>query len=61
MIMTILSVPGGWEIIIILIIVILLFGTKKIPGLGRGLGKTVKEFKDAQKGDEIEEKGDGKA
>lgn len=43
-----LSVPGGWEIIIILIIIIVLFGAKKIPGLARGLGKTVKEFKDAK-------------
>ena len=49
-----LSVPGGWEILIILIIVILLFGSKKIPGLGRGLGKSVKEFKDAKEGKDSE-------
>lgn len=42
---------GGQEIIIILIIILLLFGGKKIPELMRGLGRGVKEFKDASKGD----------
>lgn len=41
---------GGSELIIILIIVVLLFGGKKIPELMKGLGKGVKEFKDASKG-----------
>ena len=41
--------PGPWEIIVIALIVLLLFGGKKIPELMRGLGKGVKEFKDAQK------------
>ncbi len=40
---------GTPEIIGILIIVLLLFGGKKIPELMRGLGKGVKEFKDASK------------
>jgi sec-independent protein translocase protein TatA len=43
---------GAQEIIIILIIILLLFGGKKIPELMRGLGKGVKEFKDASKGNE---------
>ncbi len=43
---------GGPEMIIILIIVLLLFGGKKIPELMKGLGKGVKEFKDASKGNE---------
>ena len=38
---------GGSEILIILGIVLLMFGGKKIPELMRGLGKGVKEFKDA--------------
>lgn len=42
---------GGSEMIIILIIVLLLFGGRKIPELMKGLGKGVKEFKDASKGD----------
>jgi sec-independent protein translocase protein TatA len=42
---------GPSEIIIVLIIVLLLFGGKKIPELMKGLGRGVKEFKDASKGD----------
>ena len=40
--------PG--EIILILAVVLLLFGGKKIPELMRGLGQGIKEFKDASKG-----------
>ncbi|HEX8515104.1 MAG TPA: twin-arginine translocase TatA/TatE family subunit [Bacteroidia bacterium] len=40
---------GASEMIIILVIVLLLFGGKKIPELMKGLGKGVKEFKDASK------------
>lgn len=36
---------GGWEWIIILLVILLLFGGKKIPELMRGLGKGVKSFK----------------
>jgi len=46
---------GTPEIIIILVIVLLLFGGRKIPELMRGLGKGMKEFKDASKGVESEE------
>ncbi|MFN5506521.1 MAG: twin-arginine translocase TatA/TatE family subunit [Flavobacteriia bacterium] len=42
---------GAPEIILILVIVVLFFGGKKIPELMRGLGKGVKEFKDASKGE----------
>lgn len=42
---------GPTEIILILLIVLLLFGGKKIPELMKGLGRGVKEFKDASKGD----------
>jgi sec-independent protein translocase protein TatA len=38
---------GGQEILVILIIVILLFGAKKIPELAKGLGTGIKEFKKA--------------
>ena len=38
---------GPWGIVLIVIVVLLLFGGKKIPELMRGLGKGVKEFKDA--------------
>ena len=40
---------GAPEIIIILFVVLLLFGAKKLPELARGLGKGIKEFKKAQK------------
>ncbi|SDF34045.1 sec-independent protein translocase protein TatA [Mucilaginibacter pineti] len=42
---------GAPEIILILGVVLLLFGGKKIPELMKGLGKGVKEFKDAQNGE----------
>lgn len=40
---------GGWEVFLILMVVLLLFGAKKIPELARGLGKGMREFKDASK------------
>jgi sec-independent protein translocase protein TatA len=46
----------GPELIIILVIVLLLFGGKKLPELMKGLGKGVKEFKDAQNGTNEDEK-----
>ena len=44
-----LFMPSGQELLLIAVIVLLLFGGKKIPELMRGLGKGVKEFKDASK------------
>ncbi len=41
---------GGQEILIVALIVLLLFGGKKIPELMRGLGRGVREFKDAKDG-----------
>ena len=46
---------GGTEWIIIALVILLLFGGKKIPELMRGLGKGVKEFKDASKEDASKE------
>lgn len=43
---------GGWEIAVIVVIVLLLFGGKKIPELMRGLGKGIKEFKEGVADDE---------
>lgn len=39
--------PGPTELIIVAVVILLLFGGRKIPELMRGLGKGVKEFKDA--------------
>jgi sec-independent protein translocase protein TatA len=46
---------GPTEIILILLIILLLFGGKKIPEMMRGLGKGVKEFKDASKNENKEQ------
>lgn len=40
-------IPSGYEIVIILVVVLILFGGKKIPELMRGLGSGLKEFKKA--------------
>jgi sec-independent protein translocase protein TatA len=42
------SLPGGSECILILLAIILFFGGKKIPELMRGVGKGMREFKDAK-------------
>ncbi len=42
---------GPWQIVLIVVIVLLLFGGRKIPELMRGLGSGIKEFKDASKED----------
>ena len=49
------GVLGPTEIILIVLVVVLMFGGKKIPELMRGLGKGIKEFKDASKGNEEEQ------
>lgn len=41
-----------WQLLIILAIVVLLFGTKKLKGMGSDLGGALKGFKDSMKGDE---------
>ncbi|NOY49524.1 MAG: twin-arginine translocase TatA/TatE family subunit [Chlorobi bacterium] len=51
---------GGPEIAVIVIVVILLFGGRKIPELMRGLGKGIKEFKEGVGGDDKKE-GDEKS
>lgn len=43
---------GGWEIIIIVAFILLMFGGKKIPELMKGLGSGINEFKKASKGEE---------
>ncbi len=41
------------HIIVLLIVVLLIFGPKRLPELGKGLGQTMKMFRDAQAGHEI--------
>ena len=47
--LTILGIPGPWQIVLIVLIVLLLFGGRKIPELMKGLGQGMKEFKKATK------------
>ena len=40
---------GGWEIILIVIVVLVIFGPKRLPEMGSSLGKAIREFKNAGK------------
>ncbi|GIZ14156.1 twin-arginine translocase TatA/TatE family subunit [Capnocytophaga catalasegens] len=51
-----LGIVGPWQIAVIVILILLLFGGKKIPELMRGLGSGIKEFKDATRSEEKDEK-----
>jgi len=50
-----LSLPSGTEMLVILVIVLVLFGGNKIPALGDGLGKGIKNFRRALGGDKQED------
>ncbi len=52
-----IAFPGGWELVVIALVVVIFFGAKKIPEIARGFGKGIREFKDATKEikNEIEE------
>lgn len=43
-----LLMPSGWEMFVILFVILLLFGGKKIPELMRGIGKGIREFNSAR-------------
>ncbi|MDP2540071.1 Sec-independent protein translocase subunit TatA/TatB [Tenacibaculum discolor] len=51
-----LGMIGPWQIAIVVALVLLLFGGRKIPELMRGLGTGIKEFKDATKDEEKTDK-----
>ena len=44
-----LGFVGGWEVVIIALVILLLFGGRKIPELMRGIGKGIRSFKDGIK------------
>lgn len=50
-----MGIPSGPELLIIVFVILLLFGAKKLPELASGLGKGIKEFKKATKGEVDEE------
>lgn len=41
--------PGPWELLIILVVVLLLFGGSRLAGLGKGVGRSIREFKEEVK------------
>ena len=51
-----ISNMGGYEILLIMLVILIFFGAKKIPELARGLGRGMREFKDATReiSDELE-------
>ncbi|MCT7513214.1 twin-arginine translocase TatA/TatE family subunit [Aliarcobacter cryaerophilus] len=55
-----MSMPSGMELVIIVIIVLILFGGKKIPELAKGLGSGIRNFKKAIKEDDSEEVAENK-
>ena len=54
-----MSLPGGWEWLIIILFILIFFGAKRLPEMAKGLGKGIREFKGALNGinDEIEKAG----
>ena len=50
---------GTWELLIVLLVVLLVFGASRLPALGKGLGQGMRSFRDAIKG--IEEEGDARS
>lgn len=57
---TVIWVMGPWQWVVIGVVVLLLFGGKKIPELMRGLGSGIKEFKNASSDGEIDESSSSK-
>jgi len=45
-----------WEMLVVLFVVVLLFGTKRLPELGAGVGKAIRNFKHAVHGEETDSK-----
>ena len=44
------AVPGGWELVLIVLVIVMLFGAKKLPELARGSGRALRIFKAETKG-----------
>jgi sec-independent protein translocase protein TatA len=50
---------GPWEIVILLIVALLVFGPKRLPEMGKSLGKGIREFKDSVSARDLEPPVDG--
>lgn len=44
------AIPGGWELVLVVLVILLLFGAKKLPELARGSGRALRIFKAETKG-----------
>jgi len=47
--------PGGWEWLIIIGVLVLLFGAKRLPEIGRSMGRGMREFKDSVSGKDVDD------
>lgn len=56
-----MRMPGGWELVVILFIVLLLFGARKLPDLASSMGRSIREFRKATKDALDGEEDDGEA
>ena len=59
--MILLGIVGPWQVILIVLVLLIFFGGKKIPELMRGLGQGMKEFKNATKDDSSDKSKESKA
>lgn len=55
---SLVAVPGGWELIVIVLVIVLLFGAKKLPELARGTGQALRIFKSETKDLKSDDKAD---
>lgn len=52
-----MGLPGPTELLIILVIVIVIFGTSKVSGIGKSLGTAIRDFRNSVRGESSEEEG----
>jgi sec-independent protein translocase protein TatA len=52
---------GVWEILILLLVALLIFGPRRLPEMGRSLGRGMREFKDSLTGKDRDDEDDGRA
>jgi sec-independent protein translocase protein TatA len=55
-----MPVPGPWELILLLVIVLIIFGPGKLPDIGNAIGKGIREFRKASNDLEESVRGDSK-
>ena len=56
MINPLVAVPGGWELVLIVLVIVMLFGAKKLPDMARSLGKSARILKSEAKAMKDEDK-----